>query len=329
MILTGENSYSGGSRSIRNWFKEIYEVVKSVNPNAIVMQNYYPYDSHDTDVLAKYQDVLSIEAFYEWGSIWKPGEKAMLGRAVGEEKIPVWIILHDSHMWGQIGAAPMVRPEVEMRLVCADTVAHGGMPQLWAHNYIPVRPNAKRGGVGIAKAVFDDLDKIKDYIVNVKSMKHAAVLFSKQSIIFHGMALASKLKMVEPTKEEMVGRPIWQRILLGMSMVLSAMTYNVGHIYGFYKALLENHVPMDYVVDKELTEQYLSQYKVLVLPNAACLSEKQNQAIRNYVANGGGLVATYMTSLKDEEGVMRKDFGLADVFHASYKGSTENQGDWR
>jgi hypothetical protein len=39
--------------------------------------------------------------------------------------------------------------------------------------------------------------------------------------------------------------------------------------------------------------------------------------LRDYVRNGGALIATHLTSVADEYGRVRADFGLADVFGAS------------
>lgn len=58
--------------------------------------------------------------------------------------------------------------------------------------------------------------------------------------------------------------------------------------------------------------------RALVCPRAGCLDDQQLQAIRDYVSAGGTLVATWETSLYDEEGVSRGDFGLADVFGVSH-----------
>ncbi|MET7335148.1 family 10 glycosylhydrolase [Nonomuraea sp. NPDC005650] len=83
---------------------------------------------------------------------------------------------------------------------------------------------------------------------------------------------------------------------------------------GFYQALVEARIPFELLADQMLTAERLRPYKVLVLANAEHLGEAQCQAVREYVAAGGGLVAAYQSSLYDEHGEPRANFGLADVF---------------
>jgi len=61
--------------------------------------------------------------------------------------------------------------------------------------------------------------------------------------------------------------------------------------------------------------------KALILPNVGSLSDSQLDQIRAFVAGGGGLLATGETSLFDEEGNRRDDFGLADVLGVHATGS--------
>ena len=53
---------------------------------------------------------------------------------------------------------------------------------------------------------------------------------------------------------------------------------------------------------------------VLVLPNLALMTTGQMAAVRRFVQKGGSVVATGETSLYDEWGDVRSDYGLADVF---------------
>jgi hypothetical protein len=59
---------------------------------------------------------------------------------------------------------------------------------------------------------------------------------------------------------------------------------------------------------------------VLILPNTAALDDAQISAIREYVRNGGGLVASVDTSLFNEFGDPRENFALADVLGVDYRG---------
>lgn len=94
------------------------------------------------------------------------------------------------------------------------------------------------------------------------------------------------------------------------------------HFRGYYKALLQAHIPFDIIHEASLADADLRRYKTLVLPNAACLPDGALAAVREFVRGGGGLVATHETSLFDERGGRRDDFALADLFGATYGGLT-------
>jgi hypothetical protein len=95
------------------------------------------------------------------------------------------------------------------------------------------------------------------------------------------------------------------------------------HVLGMYHALIEARMPFELVHEAFLTPDRLDRFKVLVLADAAALSNAQCEAIRRYVERGGSVVATFASSLYDEWGQQRKDFGLADVFGVSFAGRIE------
>ncbi len=92
---------------------------------------------------------------------------------------------------------------------------------------------------------------------------------------------------------------------------------------GWYHALIEARIPFEMVHDQLLDAAHIAQFKTLILPNIAGLSNVQCAQLRAFVQRGGGLVATSESSLYDEWGVKRKDFGLADLFGVSFAGRTE------
>ncbi|MCL2059614.1 MAG: ThuA domain-containing protein [Oscillospiraceae bacterium] len=86
------------------------------------------------------------------------------------------------------------------------------------------------------------------------------------------------------------------------------------YIKGIERVLLENHIQYNFIPDSEFTTESLKNVKTLLLPNAAYMPSKDVEIIREYVKNGGGLIASHDASLNDENGVQRENFGLADVF---------------
>lgn len=91
-------------------------------------------------------------------------------------------------------------------------------------------------------------------------------------------------------------------------------------IKGVERMLFDCHLPYRFVPDLDFSGEQLQGLKVLVLPNTVCISDGHLGIIREFVENGGGLVASYRTSLSDEKGKDREDFGLKDLFGCSFTG---------
>jgi hypothetical protein len=81
---------------------------------------------------------------------------------------------------------------------------------------------------------------------------------------------------------------------------------------GFTQALLRARIPYvplhadDIAASKDLA--------VLILPNVGALSDAQCEAIRQFAAGGGSVIASGATSLYNEFGDTRRDFALAGLF---------------
>jgi hypothetical protein len=78
------------------------------------------------------------------------------------------------------------------------------------------------------------------------------------------------------------------------------------------QTLIQAKIPFDIIFDSHLGD--LSKYKVLVLANQESLSNHQLKMIGDYIRDGGGVVATGLTSLFDEWRRRRATFGLGEMF---------------
>jgi hypothetical protein len=102
-------------------------------------------------------------------------------------------------------------------------------------------------------------------------------------------------------------------------------TERIGHwnnndFRGAFALLTNAHIQFDVLHDSRFQAEQLKRYQVLYLPNSMCLSEQQVAAVKDFVASGGGLLATCRSSLCDADGKQRPDFALKELFQASYRG---------
>ena len=85
---------------------------------------------------------------------------------------------------------------------------------------------------------------------------------------------------------------------------------------GFVSALMRARIPYVPVHIDDIERQ--TDLKVLVLPNTAAMTDAECEAVRKF---NGAVVATGVTSLYNEYGDPRPDFGLADLFGAHFTGT--------
>ena len=90
---------------------------------------------------------------------------------------------------------------------------------------------------------------------------------------------------------------------------------------GIYEALLEGRFTFDFVHEDRLDPEHLKKYRALILPNVAMLSDHQCDQLSAYVHSGGSLMASFETSLYDENLKPRPDFALADLMGISKNGN--------
>jgi hypothetical protein len=177
-----------------------------------------------------------------------------------------------------------VQSEPEVRLWVAEGTANGMRP--WVTKFSGVLYD--RRWLPVVERIYDWHARHEAYLRNEAPLARVAILYSEQTAARHtGVARGD---------------------------------VPADHVRGMYQALLEARVPFEFVHEAYLTPARLDPFTVLVLADAAALSDDQCAAIRAFVHRGGSLVATFASSLYDEHGAIRKDFGLADLFGVSFAG---------
>ncbi|MEO8481023.1 MAG: alpha-amylase family protein [Acidobacteriota bacterium] len=177
-----------------------------------------------------------------------------------------------------------VQSEPEVRLWVAEGTANGMRP--WVTKFSGVLYD--RRWLSTVERIYAWHAQHERFLRNEASLARVAMLYSEQTAAYHTGVTAGD-------------RP-------------------GDHVMGMYHALIEGRVPFEMVHEAFLTPERLDAFKVLVLADAAALSAEQCAAIRAFVNRGGSLVATFASSLFDERGSRREDFGLADLFGVSFAG---------
>jgi len=182
-----------------------------------------------------------------------------------------------------------------------DSVQNGAEIRLWVADGIAndLRPwFTKFGGVlydrrwlKVVEDIYTWHHRSERYLRNEDSLARVAMVYSQQTATFYG------------------GESARQNV--------------EDHTLGMYQALIEARIPFEMAHDRLLDAAHIDRFKLLILPNIAALSDAQCEQLRQYVSRGGSVMATHETSLYDEWGVRRQNFGLAGLFGVKFNGRIE------
>jgi len=97
---------------------------------------------------------------------------------------------------------------------------------------------------------------------------------------------------------------------------------------GAHKALVYEHIPYGVVLDENITLETLKRFPVMLLPNAAILSEREVALLHRYVEEGGKLIVTGHSGQLDRVGKPLAESVLSELVGARAKGRLESWDNW-
>jgi hypothetical protein len=288
--------------SMARFLADAQKAVREVRPDGVVFLNagsWHPDGwrvARDIQKTGPYQNFNGAEAFFHHGTATSRYECLMTGKYLRAGQIPAVVFTH--YMNGSWHYR-LMEPN-EMLLDLSQTVAAGANPWMaLIHSSLESQPQAAKP----VKALFDFLEANKAYYTGMESAAQVALLFSTAT----GRNYLSRSESLQyasgPGKEQNL---IFTQELRKAGN-LSARKAECEKLLedacqGYFEVLTRRHIPFDIVLDQDLTSAKLARYKALVLPDGACLSPASAKAIREFVANGGSLLASFEAGFYDERG---------------------------
>ncbi|HEX7350004.1 alpha-amylase family protein [Brachybacterium sp.] len=84
-------------------------------------------------------------------------------------------------------------------------------------------------------------------------------------------------------------------------------------VLGWAQALVEARIPFDMVHADQINQAMLERYQVLIMPNVPVVTARVATDIEAWVRQGGGLVATQETGLRDESGQLLDEARFEEI----------------
>lgn len=291
--------------SMARFLADAQDHVRAVNPQGVIFLNASSWSpgawrvARDNQKMAPHQTFNGTESFFYYAAA--PGERniydsLLTGKFLRAVELPAVLFTH--YMNGNWHYRNL--PPQEMKLAMVQTLAANVNPWLALMNpALEYQPDSYKP----VNEIFGFHEDHESYFVGTTPMADVGLFLSKRTGRTYisrweqlskqtGMGREENLivDMQQKTLDDLRDRKQQSESLLHQSFT------------GSFYALTQAHIPFDIVLDRQLDLDKLNRFKVLVLPDAACLSKQEIQAIRIFVQNGGNLVTSFEAGHYDENG---------------------------
>lgn len=266
--------------------KELYKLSKEIDPGKVFMYNSHPggwagRTNRVVEEARNYIDVVFAEC--SEADHQPPGfitEMTKLTRAMSGGK-PVWSSRNYFHLYRTV----MSTTPIVIKQGLREAVLGGGSPWALIFSISYFQDPSSLDAIG---EVFKQYEEIEEYLEDTEPYRFAGILVSNHTRDYYGREHPERY---------------------------------VDGIRGMYYALIHSHIPVEFISEKDaVNPDYLSKYKVLIVPNTVCLSEEIGDSIKEYVRRGGKLLSTYLSSTRDKYCIRRYDFYYPEVIGARFIG---------
>jgi len=291
------------NNSLLEFYRDASALARKAKPGIYLSANGCPlgepdwYCGRDNRKWNEYLDVVASEGGFYYGRVanamWKTGSTTKLLETQTAKKRGLNAV---STAFSPHRSYALTAPEVRSILVqsAIGTIPYGAFFSL----------ASGQPGVEAIKETYGYLEENADCYLGTRSAANVALFFSSQTLAWYAgtdIPLAD-ISGIKEQKSEAIGN--FSR-----------------SFHGFYEMLVRAKTPFDVVDEGYLEKEGLGKYGMVIFPNCACLSETQCRLVGEYVRSGGNIIADFETSLYDETGARREDFGLSAVFGASFAGT--------
>lgn len=291
---------------IEEFYGELRHLVKSMDDNVIVTNNYwgYPYSNATMGSRAiganKHADFVTGEAYTDWTGLNAPSFFSKFLRGVAGGRPYEALIGRFYNTWDYTA-----KPFPQLAFEAYSTVANGACVTIDDEPYHDGQ---------IDRDLYEDIEKIYGEIK--RREKYLGGEVERYAAVFHSQASKDYFHHY------------------GNEAFIKSMA-------GSYKMLRDLHLPVDFIFDDAFDQEKLKDYKVIILPCVAIITHEIMKALKVYVEQGGCLVTTGVTALYTMEGgylvkqdnLMKEYFGIdarEGDFSISYmKPDKEWQQQWK
>jgi len=301
--------------SLADFLRDARSSVREVNPDGVIFLNAGGWHAsgwrvaRDIQKVGPHQDFNGAEEFFHpRTTVQNLFASAIMAKYLVAGGKPAIVYTHHA-----LGAWHYkFLPPWELKLAIAQTVACGANP--WFAFFGRAYDNDDTGAQA-AGEIQGFLERNEEYYEGSRSTATVALHHSAQTGTFYLSEQAELYRDLGTGKEQDLIADLgkgktavdWKKRKATCEDLLAAS------FQGYCNILLRQHIPFDVVLDMGITEENLRRYETLILPNSACLSDQQVQAIEGFVDNGGNLFASFESGVFDEKGNVREIPALDDL----------------